>query len=123
MKNTINLTLVAVLFLTFGLACKDNAKQTQVANQSSVQTTPTATAVATPEITAKVTAATFAQLKTGMKYADVVKILGSEGEVLSESELGGTKTVMYQWKGDGISNMNAMFQNNKLINKAQFGLK
>jgi len=30
---------------------------------------------------------------------------------------------MYQWVNPGGSNMNAMFQNNKLIEKAQFGLQ
>ncbi|MBA4121333.1 MAG: hypothetical protein H0X72_02570 [Acidobacteria bacterium] len=59
-----------------------------------------------------------------MKYSEAVKILGSRGEVLSESGIGGTKTIMYQWNGEGFgANMNAMFQNGKLVSKAQFGLK
>lgn len=33
------------------------------------------------------------------------------------------ETVMYQWVNRNGSNMNAMFQNNKLVQKAQFGLK
>jgi hypothetical protein len=32
-------------------------------------------------------------------------------------------TVMYQWVNSNGSNMNAMFQNDKLNQKAQFGLK
>ena len=30
---------------------------------------------------------------------------------------------MYMWQNSDGSNMNAMFQNDKLVNKAQFGLK
>jgi hypothetical protein len=58
-----------------------------------------------------------------MSYKEVVKILGTDGEIISESDIGGTKTVMYQWQSSGFGNMNAMFQNGKLISKSQFGLK
>jgi hypothetical protein len=30
---------------------------------------------------------------------------------------------MYSWQNDSGSNMNAMFQNGKLVNKAQLGLR
>jgi hypothetical protein len=88
-----------------------------VANKGETKATPAA------KDESGVTAANFAKIKTGMKYADVVKILGSEGELLSENEMAGTKTEMYQWKAGILSNMNAMFQNGKLISKAQIGLQ
>lgn len=71
------------------------------------------------------TAAEFAQLETGMSYSEVAEIVGGEGEVMSESEMAGTRTVMYSWEGEGSmgANANAMFQNDELINKAQFGLE
>ncbi len=74
---------------------------------------------------ASVSLESFGKIKTGMKYDEVVKILGKEGEVLSETEMSGLRTVMYKWDGDEGwgSNMNAMFQNGKLISKSQFGLK
>lgn len=66
----------------------------------------------------------YSRLKNGMTYAQVVQILGKEGTELSRNEVAGFETVMYQWKGDGwVSNMNAMFQNDKMMSKAQFGLK
>jgi membrane protein involved in colicin uptake len=77
-----------------------------------------------------ITNAEFDQLKTGMTYDEATDIIGGPGEVLSES---GTKggsgldihTVMYMYKGEGSlgANANLMFQNEKLINKAQLGLK
>jgi hypothetical protein len=73
----------------------------------------------------KATAAKYKSLKAGMSYSQVVKIMGCEGEELSSSEMAGFKTVMVAWSGKGNlgANMNAMFQNDELINKAQFGLK
>ena len=70
-----------------------------------------------------VTKEKYDKLKTGMSYEEVVKIIGWEGEEMSQNEVGGTKTVMYMWQNPDGSNMNAMFQNDKLIQKSQFGLK
>jgi len=66
----------------------------------------------------------YLKLQNGMTYEQVVGILGEEGEEMSSNEIGGTRTVMYMWKAKGFggSNMNAMFQDNALITKAQFGL-
>ena len=69
----------------------------------------------------------FDQLQSGMSYEEVVKIIGSEGEVLSESGNEGEDlhTVMYQWDGESGwgANANAMFQGGKLNTKSQFGLE
>ena len=75
------------------------------------------------ETKSKLTLDKFNKVQTNMSYKEVVKILGSKGKVLSESEVGGIKTVMYQWDGSFGANMNAMFQKDKLISKAQFGLE
>lgn len=69
----------------------------------------------------------FTQLKDGMSYEEATKIIGGPGEVMSESGSKGdpAHTVMYTYKGEGSlgANANVMFQGEKLINKAQFGLK
>lgn len=76
---------------------------------------------------ATMTMAEFEQLKSGMSYEEAVKIIGSKGEVLSESGEAGTDlyTVMYMWDGEGEfgANSNIMFQGGKLNTKSQFGLK
>ncbi|MBW7866674.1 MAG: hypothetical protein H3C30_19955 [Candidatus Hydrogenedentes bacterium] len=65
-----------------------------------------------------------------MTYAQVVQIIGHEGEEVSRNKIAGVpgvipdiETVMYQWFNKNASGMNAMFQNNALMQKAQFGLK
>jgi hypothetical protein len=70
----------------------------------------------------------FNQIKTGMTYDEVVSIIGSKGELLSESDLGiGSEyvTTMWMWEGKGSigANANVMFQDGKVVNKAQFGLE
>lgn len=72
-----------------------------------------------------VTLAGYSQLRTGMTYKEVIRILGREGVEISRNDLAGYTTVMYQWEGEGSpgANMNAMFQNGRLIQKAQFGLR
>lgn len=72
-----------------------------------------------------ISASEFKALQTGMTQAQASAIVGSEGEVISENEIAGTRTVMVQWEGEtGFgANANAMFQNGKLIQKSQFGLE
>jgi hypothetical protein len=78
--------------------------------------------VATPA-SSGVTMVNYARLQTGMTYAQACNILGQNGVESARSEMAGIETVLYQWQGEGIANMNAMFQNGKLVQKAQFGLK
>ena len=70
-----------------------------------------------------VTIEKFNKIKDGMAYWEVRSIIGTDGEKLSESVFSGITTVMYSWSNSNGSNMNAMFQDGKLINKAQFGLR
>lgn len=67
----------------------------------------------------------FNKIETGMTYKEVVEIIGEEGTVLSESEIGNIKTTIYSWYGEGTigANANVTFQKGKVTSKAQFGLK
>ncbi len=68
--------------------------------------------------------AAFASLKTGMSYKQAVTILGSEGEEIASNEMSGVKTVLCEWKGGKLwATKNAVFQNDKLINKKRFGME
>lgn len=64
----------------------------------------------------------YDQLTEGMSYAQVRTIIGAPGEEQSRSDLAGITTVMYAWMNSNGSNMNAIFQNDRLTTKAQFGL-
>jgi len=72
----------------------------------------------------------YERIRPGMSYFEVRMIIGDGGTELSRSHLDGVAgvmesidTVMYGWSNANGSNMNAMFQNDKLIQKAQFGLR
>ncbi len=68
----------------------------------------------------------FNNVETGMSYNEVCNILGYEGELISEVNIGDDKlaTKMYAYYGENLgSNANFTFQNDKLISKAQIGLK
>ncbi|MGM2815396.1 DUF3862 domain-containing protein [Bacillus cereus group sp. Bce007] len=71
--------------------------------------------------------AEFDKIQNGMSYDEVKAIIGSDGEVLSETGQAGEQfhTIMYKWDGEkGFgANANFMFQEGKLQNKSQFGLK
>jgi hypothetical protein len=41
---------------------------------------------------------------------------------LSRSDIGGATTIMYSWTNLDGSRMTAMFQNDALVTKSQFGL-
>jgi hypothetical protein len=68
--------------------------------------------------------AQYDALKEGHSYARAMQIMRCGGEELSSSSVAGIETVMYMWDGNGFgANMNAMFQNDAMMAKAQFGLK
>lgn len=73
----------------------------------------------------KISKEEFDALETGMTYEEVVSIIGGEGELSSQVDVAGYETKMYMWEGEGSigANANAMFQNNSLTSKAQFGLE
>lgn len=66
----------------------------------------------------------YLKIRDGMTVAQVEQIIGCPGEELSSSSMAGFYTVMYMWEGNTMmGNMNAMFQNDALVSKAQMGLK
>lgn len=70
----------------------------------------------------------FESISSGMTYEEVVEIIGSEGELLSESDLGigdAYKSAIYMWEGEGSlgANANVTFQGGKVLSKAQMGLE
>jgi hypothetical protein len=125
-SNPLLLGLVALVgfFVLVGIV-GGNQRGANTASQNSADPAVQSAKTEQPqEPQSQVTMANYNSINSGMSYEEVVAILGEEGTELSSNELAGYKTIMYQWKGAGFaSNMNAMFQNGKLMQKAQFGLK
>lgn len=79
----------------------------------------------------KLTLSKYNQIENGMTYAQVVNIIGCEGEVEVESGKEGTSlhTISYRYmgsdkvKGSLGANASFMFQGGELVMKAQLGLK
>jgi hypothetical protein len=69
-----------------------------------------------------VSKADYDAIQTGMSYSTVSGMIGSPGEETARSGLAGYSTIVYVWKNPNGSNMNAMFQNDHLVTKAQFEL-
>ena len=70
--------------------------------------------------------ANYNRLQNGMTYAQVVQILGKEGEEQGVLGSGRDKVVMYKWdadNGDPGARLDAFFKNGKLDKKSQFALK
>ncbi len=78
---------------------------------------------ATEKGTTGLTEEKYDSIETGMTYDEVVNIIGEDGTNISESEVAGIKTVIYEWTAsDSWGNANITFQNGKVVNKAQFGV-
>jgi hypothetical protein len=94
-------------------------------NSNNIEGDKTELSTPQPQNTSGVNMDNYNKIQTGMSYEEVVSVLGKQGEEMSSNDIAGYKNVMYKWDGDSGfgANMNAMFQNGKLIQKAQFGLK
>lgn len=69
----------------------------------------------------KITYDNFISIKLGSSYEDVADLLG-EGEKKNTSEVVGTKTVTYTWKGEELSSITVTVQNDLVTVKTQTGL-
>lgn len=135
LKRILTATLSVVVGLALlmgGLKLFDEFSGSSDSNRSSpnysggyVASNPISSLISPPIVTKS----EFSQIQNGMSYREVVAIIGAEGEELTSNTIEGVPgltdeivTVMYMWGNADGANMNAMFQNDKLIQKSQFGL-
>ncbi|GAA0086842.1 DUF3862 domain-containing protein [Clostridium sp. CTA-7] len=64
----------------------------------------------------------YEAVKEGMTYEEAKEILG-EGEITSQTKILNSEAIIYSYINKGGSNANFTFNDNKLVLKAQFGLK
>lgn len=74
------------------------------------------------DMDAGITMDKYNQVKNGMTYDEVKGILG-EGQILSETKIMDTTSVMYEYINKDGSNANFTFDSSGVVMKAQFNLK
>jgi hypothetical protein len=112
------LTVILVLIIIIALWANWSKNQSTTGNGIQTKTQETTKKDTTISIQE------FEQIKSGMTYQEVVALIWTEGEILSESEIANIKTTMYKFTGDGFwANANITIQNGKVMAKAQFWLK
>lgn len=119
-KRFLFILLVATMSVIVIACCGDLSEEGEKPAE-----TPSAPAPVTPEKpSGGVTLANFNRVQTGMTYAEVCEIFGEPGELMSQSELMGTKSEMYSWNASkGFGNCNVMLIDDRVQSKAQFGLE
>jgi hypothetical protein len=73
----------------------------------------------------KVTLNQYNQLKEGMAYTEVVKILGMEGKIAHQKQTVRDTFKSYGWKleGNRFTYIDITFKNDQLLSKTQYGLE
>jgi hypothetical protein len=67
----------------------------------------------------------FNRIRLGMTYDQVVALMDSNGEVLSQIGIGDVNTVCVMWENDGLFDRRTIFvifQNERVTVRSQFGL-
>lgn len=119
----IAIVVIVVILIIIGLIGGNSADTAVEPPSTGAATEVTGAAAAADPAAPALTMEGYNRIKTGMTFEQVTAIIGQPSQEMSRNELAGTETVMYMWEGMLGANMNAMFQNGKLVQKAQFGLR
>lgn len=126
MKNSLNLSLIILLFVVIGCSCP---KLSELANKGqqpppprAASPEPTSTDTFTKKGEYDVTKAKYEQVKIGMKKADVEEIFGGKGEEYYSGVGGGVSFTSVKWVGDNFKTVLVSFRDDKVTSKSQVGL-
>jgi len=118
------LFVIVVVIAIWNFREKDNEETTTEPDKAPTEESVEEKSESVPD--GQITLEKFEQVEHGMSYEEVADIIGSEGELVSESGEKGTDlyTVMYEWTeaDEGFGNANFMFEDGTLTSKAQGGL-
>jgi len=115
--RTVAVVVIVVLGFTFCYLFIDALYDGSGTNQEQIQSNNTADKK-------EVSLANFNKIEIGMTYQQVCEIFGSNGELLSEVNLGFSVTRMVQYDNKkGFGNAIIVFDGNSVQSKSQFGLK
>jgi hypothetical protein len=120
MKNTVGF----VVLLAAILGCSSFGKKETANNAAPAPAkTEPAKPAAPPPSASDLTLEKFNQLTVGMKYDEVVKILGSAGTESSSSSSAGNSYKTFKWEGESNARITAMFKNDTLTSKNQSNVR
>jgi hypothetical protein len=136
-RITVGIILLTVGVVFFIAACGSMISGHKESNKDDSKSSPIVSTTIKNETTSEnkssnnnpeITLSEFNDIKTGMSYSKVVKIIGSKGSLVSEvnmSEDNKLITKIYTWQGSGSTgaNANITFQGDKVVAKAQIGLE
>lgn len=115
MKNSIGM----IVLLAAILGCSSFGKKETTANNvapAPAKSEPAKTDAPRAD-PAGLTLEKFDEIKVGMKYEEVVKILGSAGVETNSSGSAGNKYSSYKWEGKDYARITASFKNGELQSK------
>ena len=71
------------------------------------------------------TMAEFYRLGTGMSYVEARRVVGCDGEMISQLELSGINSATVKWNAANayFGSLIVTFQDNRLVSRSQFGLR
>jgi len=145
--HILGLLLVVIAGISAGCAAK---AETSKPTEPTVQKREVAAATQTPEIrmthnpytempqdgdleyspsapqktSATLTKTAFDKIKVGMNLAEVEKMLGDKGMLVSVMDVNGKKTQIYKWSNDNFTAyIDVTIENNKVIEKKDKGLR
>lgn len=91
--------------------------------EETTQTATSTTTTSSAESKQGLTEEKYNSIDSGMTYDEVVALIGEDGTNISETEIGGVKTSVYEWKSsESFGNATITFSDGKVVNKAQFGV-
>ena len=131
MKNSLNIVLVAIVFIVLGCKCQktldDISRQAQTSPSpyatSSPSSSPSSTSSPSSSNSSGLSMATFDSLQNGMTFEEVNEKIGFKGTETFASGTGSRKVMSVKWEGDDYKIITAVFSGNKMTNKYQANLK
>jgi hypothetical protein len=126
MKKSFSLVLGIMLFVSLGCSMLCNTQEkidTTTSGKETASTPADTTKPSTSIDTASLSMDKYEQIKNGMSYAEVSKLLGSEGKVSRRSTVGKIELKSCKWEGDKYRRVYVNFRDDKVNSKSQSGLK
>ena len=111
--------IIIILFAAINGGSSDSSSDSNISSSNGIESDTAAEEKKSTGLTEE----KYNNIKTSMTYDEVVDIIGEEGTNISESEIAGIKTIIYEWtSSEKWGNATITFQDGKVVNKAQFGV-